>query len=131
MLEEFVKYMALLSEFEREQKMDILMNLFAPSPSHDDFKRLKGAVKRRDKRIRQLEAEVSKLEEAKTRKPTFEELYKSICRSPNYLDLQRRILAAQLYRMLANQHMALRRKNKELQSEIERLVYKLHHPEHN
>ena len=131
MLEEFVKYMASLSEFEREQKMDILMNLFAPSPSHDDFKRLKGAVKRRDKRIRQLEAEVHKLEEAKTRKPTFEELYKSICRSPNYLDLQRRILAAQLYRMLANQHMALRRKNKVLQSEIERLVYRLHHPEQN
>lgn len=74
--------------------MDILINLFAPSPSHDDFKRLKGAVKRREKRIRQLETEVRRLEEAKTRKPTFEELYKSICRSPNYLDLQRRILAA-------------------------------------
>ena len=118
MLEEFVKYMASLSEFEREQKMDVLMNLFAPSPSHDDFKRLKGAVKRRDKRIRQLEAEVHKLEEEKTRKPTFEELYKSICRSPNYLDLQRRILAAQLYRTLANQNTTLRRKNKVLQSEI-------------
>lgn len=131
MLEEFVKYMASLSEFEREQKMDVLMNLFAPSPSHDDFKRLKGAVKRRDKRIRQLEAEVHKLEEAKTRKPTFEELYKSICRSPNYLDLQRRILAAQLYRTLANQNTTLRRKNKVLQSEIERLVYRLHHPEQN
>ena len=68
MLEEFVKYMASLSEFEREQKMDILMNLFAPSPSHDDFKRLKGAVKRRDKRIRQLEGRGAQIRGGKNSK---------------------------------------------------------------
>lgn len=61
MLEEFVKWMASLSEMERGQKMDVLINLFAPSPSHDDFKRLKGALKRRENRVKQLEAKVERL----------------------------------------------------------------------
>ena len=52
MLEDFVKWMASLPEFEREQKMEVLMSLFAPSPSHEDFKRLKGALSRKEKRIR-------------------------------------------------------------------------------
>lgn len=45
MLEDFAKWMASLPEFEREQKMEVLMSLFAPSPSHEDFKRLKGALR--------------------------------------------------------------------------------------
>ena len=60
MLEEFVKWMAQLPELERDQKMDVLINLFAPSPSHEDFKRLKGALKRKEKRVKQLEAEKEK-----------------------------------------------------------------------
>ena len=51
MLEEFVKWMASQTELERGQKMGILMNLFAPSPSHEDFKRLKGALKRKENRV--------------------------------------------------------------------------------
>lgn len=62
MLEEFVKWMAALPEDERGQKMEILMNIFAPSPSHEDFKRLKGALKRRENRVMQLEAEKKKLQ---------------------------------------------------------------------
>ena len=45
MLEDFVKWMASLPEFEREQKMEVLMSLFAPSQSHEDFKRVKGALR--------------------------------------------------------------------------------------
>ena len=47
MLEEFVKWMAALPERERDQKIEILINIFAPSPAHEDFKRLKGALKRK------------------------------------------------------------------------------------
>lgn len=61
MLEEFVKWMAALPEWERDQKMEILLNLFAPSPTHEDFQRLKGALKRKEKRVKQLEAENSRL----------------------------------------------------------------------
>ena len=61
MLEEFVKWMASLSDWERDQKMEILLNLFAPSPAHEDFQRLKGALKRKGKRVKQLEAENSRL----------------------------------------------------------------------
>lgn len=61
MFEEFVKWMASLPEEERGIKMETLMNLFAPSPSHEDFKRLKGALKRRENKIRQLEAQNMKL----------------------------------------------------------------------
>lgn len=61
MLEEFVKWMASLSEMERGQKMDVLINLFAPSPSHEDFKRLKGALKRKENRVKQLESKIEKL----------------------------------------------------------------------
>lgn len=61
MLEEFVKWMAALPEWERDQKMEILINFFAPSPSHEDFHRLKGALKRKEKRVKQLEAENSRL----------------------------------------------------------------------
>ena len=57
MLEEFVKWMASLPDWERDQKMEILINFFAPNPSHEDFQRLKGALKRKEKRVRQLEAE--------------------------------------------------------------------------
>ena len=60
MLEEFVKWMAQLPELERDQKMEVLMNLFATSTSHEDFKRLKGALKRKENRIKQLEAEKKK-----------------------------------------------------------------------
>ena len=63
MLEEFVKWMAALPEWERDQKMEILLNLFAPSPAHEDFQRLKGALKRKGKRIKQLEAENIRLVE--------------------------------------------------------------------
>ena len=61
MLEEFVKWMAALPEWERDQKMEILLNLFAPSPTHEDFQRLKGALKRKEKRVKQLEAENAQL----------------------------------------------------------------------
>lgn len=63
MLEEFVKWMAALPEWERDQKMEILLNLFAPSPAHEDFQRLKGALKRKEKRVKQLEAENIRLVE--------------------------------------------------------------------
>lgn len=61
MLEEFVKWMASLPELERDQKIDVLINIFAPSPSHEDFKRLKGALKRKENRVKQLEAKVERL----------------------------------------------------------------------
>ena len=61
MLEEFVKWMALLPEWERDQKMDTLISLFAPNPAHEDFQRLKGALKRKEKRVKQLEAENNNL----------------------------------------------------------------------
>ena len=61
MLEEFVKWMAALPEWERDQKMEILINFFTPSPAHEDFQRLKGALKRKEKRVKQLEAENSRL----------------------------------------------------------------------
>lgn len=61
MLEDFVKWLASLPEWEREQKMEILINLFAPNPSHDDFVRLKNALKRKENRIKLLEAENSRL----------------------------------------------------------------------
>ena len=63
MLEKFVKWMAALPEWERDQKMEILLNLFAPSPAHEDFQRLKGALKRKEKRVKQLEAENIRLVE--------------------------------------------------------------------
>ena len=46
--------MASLPESERAIKMDILINLFAPSQSHEDFKRLKAAYKRKEKIIKKL-----------------------------------------------------------------------------
>lgn len=61
MLEEFIKWIAALPEWERDQKMEILINLFAPSPAHEDFQRLKGALKRKEKRVKQLEAENARL----------------------------------------------------------------------
>ena len=61
MLEEFVKWMAALPEWERDQKMEIVSNFFAPSPAHEDFQRLKGALKRKEKRVKQLETENSRL----------------------------------------------------------------------
>lgn len=61
MLEEFVKWMATLPEWERDQKMEILINFFAPSPAHEDFQRLKGALKRKEKRVKQLVAENAQL----------------------------------------------------------------------
>lgn len=63
MLEDFVKWMATLSEWERDQKMDIIINIFAPNPAHEDFQRLKGALKRKEKKIRQLETENARLVE--------------------------------------------------------------------
>lgn len=60
MLEDFVKWMAALPEWERDQKMDILINLFAPSPSHEDFKRLKAAYKRKKKIIEKLKKKNNK-----------------------------------------------------------------------
>lgn len=61
MIEEFVKWMATLPEWERDQKLEILLNLFAPSPAHEDFQRLKGALKRKEKMVKQLEAENARL----------------------------------------------------------------------
>lgn len=61
MLEKFVKWMTALPDWERDQKMEILINFFAPSPAHEDFQRLKGALKRKEKRVKQLEAENAQL----------------------------------------------------------------------
>ena len=127
MLEDFVKYMASLSEFERGQKMDVLMNLFAPSPSHEDFKRLKAAYKRKEKIIEKLKTN------NKTEKPklTYDNLYNDILKLPCYKELQRRIVAAKLYKSILNQNKILRSSNKKLRADIETLIYNLHHPEHN
>lgn len=118
---EFIKWLASLPDEERNQHMQTLEDLFAPTPTHADFKRLKGALKRREKRIKQLEEENKKL-----LKPTFEQLYKSICRSPVYIEIRDRITAAQLYRNLAEHNRDLLRRNRMLQADVENLIYKLH-----
>lgn len=119
--------MASLSEYERGQKMDVLMNLFAPSPSHEDFKRLKAAYKRKEKIIEKLKTN------NKTEKPklTYDNLYNDILKLPCYKELQRRIVAAKLYKSILNQNKILRSSNKKLRADIETLTYNLHHPEHN
>lgn len=117
MLEDFVKWMASLTELERDQKMEILMNLFAPSPSHEDFKKLKGALKRKEKRVKQLESEIQKV-----REKCFQEIVEGVYNHPDYLEIKKRIIAAHLYRNLAKLNNALLCKNRELQTEIERLV---------
>lgn len=123
MLEDFVKWMASLPEFEREQKMEVLMSLFAPSPSHEDFKRLKGALSRKEKRISQLESVIQQKQSN-----TFDNLFRSICRSADYDDIKRRIVAAKLYKAISKQNAELRRKNKELQRDVSVLISKLHQP---
>lgn len=122
MFEEFVKWMAALPEEERGLKMEILINLFAPSPSHLDFKRLKGAIARKEYRIRQLETQLKEQS-----KPTFEQLCKSICQAPDYSDLRARIVAADLYRQILYRNRLLLRRNHELQADIERLIEKYAH----
>lgn len=124
MLTEFIKWMAELTEEQRSQHMQTLEDLFDPTPAHADFKRLKGALKRKERRIKQLEAESKQLQ-----KPTFEQLYKSICRSPEYYEIRERIAAAQLYRNLAKQNRDLLRRNRMLQADVETLIYKLHQAE--
>lgn len=122
MFEEFVKWMAALPEEERGLKMEILINLFAPSPSHLDFKRLKGAISRKEKRINELENQLKEQS-----KPTFEQLCKSICQAPDYSDLRARIVAADLYRQILYRNRLLLRRNHELQADIERLIEKYAH----
>lgn len=122
MFEEFVKWMAALPEEERGLKMEILINLFAPSPSHLDFKRLKGAIARKEKRINELENQLKEQS-----KPTFEQLCKSICQAPDYSDLRARIVAADLYRQILYRNRLLLRRNRELQADIERLIEKYAH----
>ena len=118
----FVQWMAALPEEERGLKMEILINLFAPSPSHLDCKRLKGAIARKEKRINELENQLKEQS-----KPTFEQLCKSICRAPDYSDLRARIVAADLYRQILYRNRLLLRRNRELQAEIERLIEKYAH----
>ncbi|MBR3794126.1 MAG: hypothetical protein IKK27_09400 [Alistipes sp.] len=117
MLEDFVKWLALLPEEERNQKIDTVINLFAPNPSREDFKRLKGALKRKENRVKQLEAEIQRVQ-----KPSLDTLFESICHAPDYPELRKRIVAAQLYRNLSMQNKALIKKNNELESEIYRLI---------
>ena len=112
MLEYFVKWMASLPEFERDQKMELLMSLFAPSPSHEDFKRLKGALMRRDKYIKQLESELCKAPQR-----TFEEIFTNISHCPDYQNIRKRIVAAKLYKNLAQQNKALLHRNNQLKFE--------------
>lgn len=120
MLEDFIKWMASLSKDEQAQKMNILIDLFVPRDSYNDFKRIKAALYRRDERIRLLETEV----QAK-KKPTIEELFHGICNSPCYHNLRQHIVAAFLYRNLSSLNKELRNKNKQLQTDIEQLIYKL------
>lgn len=72
MLEYFVKLMASLPESKRAIKMDILINLFAPCPSHEDFKRLKAAYKRKEKIIEKLKKKNNKTEKPKL---TYDNFY--------------------------------------------------------
>lgn len=120
MIEDFVKWMASLDEFEREQKMDTLINLFAPNPSHEDFKRLKGALKRKEKRIKELENQIPKIKQS-----AFDDIYTSICRDDDYPKLKKQVISEKLYRNLATANNELQRKNLELQSDITTLLAKL------
>lgn len=110
MIGDFVKWMASLPKFEQEQRMEILMNLFAPSSSHEDFKRLKGALKRRDDRIKQLEDELQR-----SSQHAFEKLFMNIRQCPDYSNIKRRIVAAKLYKNLAQQNKALLHRNNQLE----------------
>lgn len=127
MLEDFVKWMASLPESERAIKMDILINLFAPSQSHEDFKRLKAAYKRKEAIIEKLK----KNNKAEKPKLTYDNLYNDILKLPCYKELQRHIVAVKLYKSILNQNKILCSGNKKLRADIETLIYKLHHPEHN
>lgn len=100
MLENFVKWMASLPEFEREHKIDMLINLFAPNPSRADFARLKAALNRKDNRIGQLEYELKH-----KKSNTFDDIYS-------------RIVAVTLYKVIAQQNVELRRNNKELLRDV-------------
>lgn len=106
--------MASLPESERAIKMNILINLFAPSQSHEDFKRLKAAYKRKEKIIEKLK------KNNKTEKPklTYDNLYNDILKLPCYKELQRRIVAAKLYKSILNQNKILRSSNKKLRADI-------------
>ena len=112
MIDDFVKWMASLPKFEQEQKMEILMNLFAPSSSYEDFKRLKGALKRRDDRIKQLEDELQR-----SSQHAFEKLFMNIRQCPDYSNIKRRIVAAKLYKNLAQQNKAQLHRNTQLEFE--------------
>ena len=112
MIDDFVKWMASLPKFEQEQKMEILMNLFAPSSSHEDFKRLKGALKRRDDRIKQLEDELQR-----SSQHALEKLFMNIRQCPDYSNIKRRIVAAKLYKNLAQQNKAQLHRNNQLEFE--------------
>lgn len=121
---DFIKWMGTLSEEERCQNMQTLQDMFAPSPTHTDFKRLKGALKRSENRVKQLENKLQGLNSS-----PFEQLYKSLCHSPEYNDIRKRIIAAQLYRNLAKQNRELLRHNRTLQADVAALICKLHQGE--
>lgn len=125
MFEEFVKWMAALPKEERDQKLYTLEDLFAPSRTHADFARLKAALARRDAKIKKLIADNKALA-----KPTFERLYKSICRNPQLQkEICTRIMAAELYRKLNNlcaefsyENYLLEQENKQLKEQLRQLV---------
>lgn len=130
MFEEFVKWMAALPKEERDQKLYILEDLFAPSRTHADFARLKAALARRDAKIKKLIADNKALA-----KPTFERLYKSICRNPQLQkEISTRIMAADLYRKLNNscaqlsyENYLLEHENKQLNEQL--IKYKIRYNE--
>lgn len=130
MFEEFVKWMAALPEEERNQKLYTLEDLFAPSRTHADFARLKAALARRDAKIKKLIADNKALA-----KPTFERLYKSICRNPQLQkEISTRIMAAELYRKLYGlcaefslENHQLKAENKQLNEQL--IKYKIRYNE--
>lgn len=130
MFEEFVKWMAALPKEERDQKLYTLEDLFAPSRTHADFARLKAALARRDAKIKKLIADNKALA-----KPTFERLYKSICRNPQLQkEISTRIMAAELYRNLYGlcaefslENHQLKAENKQLNEQL--IKYKIRYNE--
>lgn len=124
MLKDFIKWLENQPQSERGQIMQTLIDVFAPTPMHSDFMRLKAALARRDKRIRELEAENKKL-----RTPSLDNLWKAVVNMPDYREIRTRIVGAYLYRNLAEQNKLLRRRNRTLQADVEDLIYKLHYVE--
>ena len=124
MLAEFAEWLETLPREKRVSIINKFVEVYATKPNEELIEALKRQIAMRDRKIGELNSYIQELE-YNIKYPKLSKLYNAATQCNEFKAIQRQIIGAYLYKVLATQNKMLRKKLKSQQKDISNLIYKL------